>query len=247
MSGEFGGKRAIVTGAARGIGLAIATEFAGRGAAVALVDANSDGVLRAAETIGPNALAVSCDVSFANAVEAMVEAVVAQFGGVDILVNNAGVCQRASIEELSEDQWDRALDVNLKGPFLVCRSTVKHMKSTGGGRIINIASIAGKTGGLMVGLHYTASKGGLIAFTKGLARELAPYAITVNAVCPAMVDTEMGSLFAPDEKANYLRGVPLGRLASPEDVAGAVAYLASDAACYVTGEVLDVNGGLLMD
>lgn len=247
MSGEFEGKRAIVTGAARGIGFAVAAEFAGRGAGVALVDVSSDGLLEAAEKIGTNALAISCDVSRANAVDAMVETVVAQFGGIDIVVNNAGVCERAPLEELSEAQWDRTLEVNLKGPFLVCRSTVKHMRLSGGGRIINIASTAGKIGGLMVGLHYTASKGGLIAFTKGLARELAPYAITVNAVCPAMADTEMGGLFGPDEKTNYLRGVPLGRLARPEDVAGAVAYLASDAASYITGEVLDVDGGLLMD
>jgi 3-oxoacyl-[acyl-carrier protein] reductase len=172
---------------------------------------------------------------------------VSRFGGVNILVNNAGICERVGVEELTEEQWDRVMAVNLKGPFLVTRAALRYMKPSGQGRIINIASIAGKIGGLMVGLHYTASKGGLLAMTRGLARELAPFGITVNSVCPAMADTEMGGLFKGEERRSYIAGVPLKRLATAEDVAGAVMYLASDAAAYVTGEVIDVNGGAVMD
>jgi len=247
VSAEFEGKTAIVTGAARGVGREIAGQFAERGAAVAVVDIDAEGALKAAEEIGSNALTIACDVSCWQAVEAMVETVIAQLGRIDIVVNNAGICERVTIEQLTPESWDRVLAVNLRGPFLVCKAVVPHMKSLGSGRIINITSVAGKIGGLMVGLHYTASKGGLLAFTKGLARELAPFGITVNSVCPAMVDTEMGAMFGADEKARYLAGVPLGRLAMPGDVASAVMYLASDSASYVTGEIIDVNGGILMD
>jgi 3-oxoacyl-[acyl-carrier protein] reductase len=247
VSAEFEGKTAIVTGAARGVGREIAGQFAERGAAVAVVDIDAEGALKAAEEIGSNALTIACDVSCWQAVEAMVETVIAQLGRIDIVVNNAGICERVTIEQLTPESWDRVLAVNLRGPFLVCKAVVPHMKSLGSGRIINITSVAGKISGLMVGLHYTASKGGLLAFTKGLARELAPFGITVNSVCPAMVDTEMGAMFGADEKARYLAGVPLGRLAMPGDVASAVMYLASDSASYVTGEIIDVNGGILMD
>lgn len=247
MSGEFRGKIAIVTGAARGIGREIAGQFAIRGAGVAIVDIDGEAAADAARAVGPDALAVRCDVSDSAAVKAMVETVVGRFNRIDILVNNAGVCERAKVEELTEEQWDRMLAINLKGPFLVSRAVIPYMKAQVSGRIINIASVAGKIGGLMVGLHYTTSKGGVLAMTRGLARELAPFGVTVNSVCPAMVDTEMGGLFRGDEKERYLLGVPLGRLARPEDVAGAVMYLASDAARYITGEVIDVNGGMVMD
>jgi NAD(P)-dependent dehydrogenase (short-subunit alcohol dehydrogenase family) len=247
VSREFEGKVAIVTGAARGIGREIARELALRGTAVAVVDVNAEAALKTAEEIGPNALVVACDVSRWEAVEAMTETVVAQLGRIDIVVNNAGICERATIEELTPEQWDRLIAVNLKGPFLVCKAAVRYMKAQDSGRIINISSIAGKIGGLMVGLHYTASKGGVLALTKGLARELAPHNITVNSVCPSMVDTEMGAIFDKVEKEDYLKSVPLRRLATSKDIASAVVYLASDAASYVTGEVIDVNGGTVMD
>lgn len=247
MSREFEGKVAIVTGAAQGIGKEVAHEFARRGAAVAVVDINAEAALKTAGEIGPNALVVACDVSRWEAVEAMVETVIAQLGRIDIVVNNAGMCERATIDELTPERWDRLMAVNLKGPFLVCKAAVRYMKAQASGRIINISSIAGKIGGLMVGLHYTASKGGVLALTRGLARDLAQHNITVNSVCPSMVDTEMGAMFGDVEKENYLRSVPLRRLATAKDIASAVVYLASDAASYITGEVIDVNGGTVMD
>jgi len=247
VNSEFAGKSAVVTGAARGIGKEIATQFAVRGAAVAVVDISAEGARRVAEELGPKATAIACDVSCWESVEGMVETMVARLGRLDIVVNNAGICERVSIDELSVEQWDRVIGVNLRGPFMVCKAAARYMKAQHSGRIINISSIAGKIGGLMVGLHYTASKGGVLAFTRGLARELAPFGITVNSVCPSMADTEMGALFREEEKRNYLASVPLKRLARPEDVASAVTYLASDAASYVTGEVIDVNGGLVMD
>ncbi len=169
MRAEFEGKTAIVTGAARGVGKEIARQFAEGGAAVAVVDVDAEGALKTAEEIGSNALTIACDVSRWEAVEAMVETVIAQLGRVDILVNNAGICERKTIDQLTPESWDRVMAVNLKGPFMVCKAVVPHMKSLGSGRIINITSVAGKIGGLMVGLHYAASKGGLLAFTKGLA------------------------------------------------------------------------------
>ena len=247
MEINFEGKTAIVTGAANGIGREIAAQFAVSGAKVAVVDLNIDGAKAAAQEIGSNALPVHCNVSDSDSVSEMVKTVADAFGGINILVNNAGICERISVLDLTEEQWDRTMAVNLKGAFLVSKAAIPYMKAQDCARIINTSSVSGKIGGLMVGLHYTASKGGVLAMTKGLARELAPFNITVNSVCPAMVDTEMGSMFEADEKENYLRSVPLRRLASVGDVAAAVLYLASDAASYVTGEVFDVNGGILMD
>jgi len=176
-----------------------------------------------------------------------VDQVIKVFGGVDILVNSAGICKRRRMLEIPEKEWDLVLAINLKGTFLCCRAALPSMIERGWGRIVNVASISGKIGGLMVGVHYAASKGGVLALTKGLAREVAPHGITVNAVCPALVDTDMSSLFTDEELKRYIGTVPLRRLGKPEDVAQAVLYLCSEEASYITGEVLDINGGLLMD
>jgi 3-oxoacyl-[acyl-carrier protein] reductase len=238
---------ALVTGAGRGIGRAIAIALANTGASVAVNDVVAANAEETVNLLTGNGIPVLGDVSQADSVQKMIDAVLQRFGRVDILVNNAGICRRGRIDEISEDDWDRTISINLKGTFLSSRAVIPSMKASKWGRIINVASISGKIGGLMVALDYTASKGGILAFTKGLAREVASLGITVNAVCPALADTDMGQMFSLEEKSKYLQGVPLGRLATAEDIAQAVVYLASDAASYITGEVLDINGGLLMD
>lgn len=244
---DLSARTALVTGGGRGIGLAIAKALAESGARVAVNDLDVARAEVGAREAGHGAIAVAADVSDSYEVTAMFEEVRGRLGPVDILVNNAGVCYRGLIEDISEERWDRVLAVNLKGVFICCKAAVPEMKARKWGRIVNVASISGKIGGLMVGHHYSASKGGVLAFTKGLARELAPYNVTVNAVCPAMTDTEIAQQFSEEEVERYLKTVPLGRLATPGDVAQAALYLVSDAASYLTGEVLDVNGGLLMD
>jgi NAD(P)-dependent dehydrogenase (short-subunit alcohol dehydrogenase family) len=236
---------ALVTGAGQGIGFAIARALARVGMAVAVNDIDPARAASAAESV--NGLSVACDVSNASAVEAMVSTVGGQLGPVSVLVNNAGICGRGGITDVTEEQWDRVLAVNLKGTFFCSRAVLPGMRAQGWGRIVNMASIAGKMGGLMVNLAYSASKGGILAFTKGLAREVAKDGITVNAVCPALTDTDMAGIFGSDERQRYITSVPLGRLAKADEVAAAVVFLASDAASYITGEVLDVNGGVLMD
>jgi len=244
---DLTGRVAVVTGAARGIGKAAAEVLHKAGAAVAIADLDQPGAADVARSLGERALGLYVDVSNAEAVQAMVDQVVKVFGGVDILVNSAGICKRGRILEIPEEEWDQLLAINLKGTFLCCRAALPSMIERGWGRIVNIASISGKIGGLMVGVHYAASKGGVLALTKGLAREAAPQGITVNAVCPALVDTDMSSLFTDEELERYIATVPLRRLGKPEDVAQAVLYLCSEEASYITGEVLDINGGLLMD
>jgi len=238
-------KVALVTGAGQGIGLAIARALKEAGMAVAVVDIDSARAGAAAREVG--GLACTCDVSSARTVEETASMVANELGPVNVLVNNAGICGRGTIDEISEEEWDRVHAVNLKSAFLCSRAVLPEMRKRGWGRIINISSVAGKIGGMMVNLAYASSKGGLIAFTKGLAREVAKDGITVNAVCPSLTDTDLAGMFTPEEKEGYLRSVPLGRLATPNEVAAAVAFLASDTASYITGEVLDVNGGLLMD
>jgi len=244
---DLAGKVAIVTGGARGIGRAVAEALYQAGAAVAIADLDEPGAAEAARSLGERALGLYVDVASAEAVQAMVDQVIKVFGGVDILVNSAGICKRRRMLEIPEKEWDLVLAINLKGTFLCCRAALPSMIERGWGRIVNVASISGKIGGLMVGVHYAASKGGVLALTKGLAREVAPHGITVNAVCPALVDTDMSSLFTDEELKRYIGTVPLRRLGKPEDVAQAVLYLCSEEASYITGEVLDINGGLLMD
>ncbi|MGB9586983.1 MAG: SDR family NAD(P)-dependent oxidoreductase [Armatimonadota bacterium] len=238
---------AFVTGGAHGIGRAVGQALCNAGATVIFADIDEAGAADVALELGDRALGTFIDVASSDAVQAAVDRAIEVFGGVDILVNSAGICRRGRILEISEAEWDQVIAVNLKGAFLCCKAVVPYMIKGGWGRIVNIASLAGKIGGLMVGLPYAASKGGVLALTKGLARELAEYGITVNAVCPSLVDTDMARMFTPADIENYLKGVPLRRLATAEDIAEAVLYLCSPGAAYVTGEVLDVNGGILMD
>lgn len=244
-------KAAIVTGAGQGIGRAIALALAARGARVVVNDLNASHAQRVVEEIaaaGGQAFAYPIDVTEEVQVQAMVEACTARFGRVDILVNNAGIVQTVPLGEISAADWDQVMAVNLISVFLCCRAVFPVMQRQGGGKIVNIASVAGKRGGGLLGnACYAASKGGVIAFTKSLAREGAPYGINVNAVTPAFTATAMTSGIAPQERERILKLIPLGRVGQPEDVAKAVCFLASGDADYLTGEIMDVDGGLMMD
>ena len=236
---------AIITGGARGIGRAIAEAFAAEGARLALADVDRAALEAAAGDLG--ALAVPTDVSDEEAVRAMVEATVRRYGRIDILVNNAGICPLTQFESISHAEWDRVLAINLTGAFLCCQAAAPHMRDAGYGRIINISSVAGKMGGVTVGVHYAASKAGMLGLTWSLARLYAPFGITANAITPVTVETDLTRDWPPEILEQLRRSIPLGRLARVADVASAAVFLASEQAGFITGEVLDVNGGFLMD
>jgi 3-oxoacyl-[acyl-carrier protein] reductase len=248
---EFAGQTAIVTGAARGFGRAITRRLARGGARVVAADINLPGAEETAALVkqdGREALAVQTDVASAASVETMVRAALTQFGNrVDILVNNAAIWTLVPTEELSEADWDRMVNVNMKGVFLCCRAVIPIMKRQTRGHIVNIASIAARNGGTFAGIHYVASKGGVLAMTKKLAKELGQYGIVVNGVNPGSSRTEMMVGWPEEVLQGIIRNTPLGRMAQPEDIADTVAFLASDAARFVHGETVEVNGGILCD
>jgi NAD(P)-dependent dehydrogenase (short-subunit alcohol dehydrogenase family) len=244
----FESKVAIVTGSARGIGLAIGQELAKAGARVALVDLKADLAKQAATQLrgaGYEAIAVAADVSDEAQVRAMAQQAFDRWGKVDILVNNAGICPVTPFEEITVEEWDLVLGVNLKGAFLCSKAVAPIMRKQHSGKIINIASSAGQMGGLAVGLHYSASKAGMFGLTKGLARILAPD-IQVNAVSPGTTESEMTSGWDQAATDSIVSKIPAGRLGRPVDVAAAVLFLASDVTEFITGQTLSVNGGLLM-
>jgi 3-oxoacyl-[acyl-carrier protein] reductase len=243
-------KVAIVTGAGRGIGLGIALAFAREGARVALCDIDAsllNSALAEIEHQAGEGRAFLMDVTNAEQIQGVTREIVDQWGVINILVNNAGIYEVLPFEEITEEQWDRLLAVNLKGTFLCCQAVVPSMVGQGGGRIINIASSAGKAGGTLAGAHYSVSKAGVICLAKQLARELGPHGITVNAVAPGRIDTPMIQIASDEENEDFRQRTPLGRLGTPEDVASTVLFLASDEASFITGEIVDVNGGLLID
>ncbi len=243
-------RRAIVTGAGRGIGRAIALRLASEGAAVLASDVDARAAKATAEEIrgrGLHAVGAAADVSDWDAVVRMVETARCELGGLEILVNNAGIIRRGSLESMSLDDWHRVIAVNLTGAFYCCKAAAPLLREAGWGRIINITSIAGKMGDIASAPGYGPSKAGVIALTKSLARELAPAGITVNAVAPHAVETEMSAEWPAEKRAAILAGIPLGRLGSVDEVAAAVAFLASNEAGFITGETLDVNGGTWMD
>jgi NAD(P)-dependent dehydrogenase (short-subunit alcohol dehydrogenase family) len=250
MTIDLSGRAALVTGAARGLGRAAALRMLAGGAAVAL------NVRRAAQAaalreelspFGDRALVVLGDVADSAAVAAMVAEVVARFGRLDILVNNAAAAYSTRFEQISEEEWRRAVDVNLTAAFLLIRAALPAMKTNGYGRVVNLSSTAGKSVSTLGGAHYTASKAGLLGLTRAAAKELGPFGITVNAVCPGLIDTELTREHATAESlAAYARSFPVQRLGTPEEVADLIAFLASDAAGYITGASIDINGGDLM-
>ena len=241
---------AIVTGAARGIGKAIATTFLREGAKVAIIDSDKERLEVLKKEIGKDnkgAIITSCDITKSSEVNGMVDRVYKALGRIDILVNNAGIIRRGTIDTVTEEDWDRVIEVNLKGTFNCCKAVVEIMKFQRYGKIVNISSIAGKMGDVTSAPGYGPSKAGMDALTKTLARQLAQYGINVNAVSPHAIETEMSAQWSEERRKEIIASIPLGRLGKPEDVAEAVLFLASDEASFITGEILDVNGGAWMD
>jgi 2-hydroxycyclohexanecarboxyl-CoA dehydrogenase len=245
------GRVVMVTGGAQGIGAGIGRAFASAGAAVAVCDLQAEiaeQTARAIQEKGGRAVAVPTDVSDAASVRSAVAAVASELGTIDILVNNAGVDTIEMFVDSEESTWDRLIAVNLKGTLLCCRAVLDPMLARGSGRIINIGSDAGRVGSSGEAV-YSATKGGIIAFTKTLAREVARTGVTVNCVCPGPTDTKLLAQvedFDPKLHASLARAIPLKRLGRPEDVAGMVVFLASDSASYITGQTISVSGGLTM-
>lgn len=242
-------KTALVTGGSRGIGKAIALALAGSGAHVAFTyksaTAAAEEVVKAIEAMGPKALAVQSDAKNFSEANSVVEKVIAQFQRVDILVNNAGITKDTLLMRMSEQDWDDVIDTNLKSAFNFSRAVCKQMMSQREGVIVNISSIAGVIGNPGQ-TNYSAAKAGMIGMTKTLAKELSSRNIRVNAVAPGFVDTDMTEKLTPQQKETLLGMIPLKRTARPEEIANAVLFFASEASSYVTGQVLCVDGGLVM-
>ena len=242
-------KTALVTGSARGIGRAICEKLAADGVEnIVVCDLKAEWCEEAVAALkaqGANAVALEMNVADAKSVEACVEETVRIFGAIDIAVNNAGITKDGLLIRMSEEDWDAVLDINLKGAFLVTKAVSKHMMKARSGAIVNIASVVGLMGNAGQ-CNYSASKGGLVALTKSSARELAGRGVRINAVAPGFIQSKMTDILTDDVKAKMLANIPMGKLGTPADVANAVSFLASDSAAYVTGQVISVNGGMLM-
>ena len=244
----LGGKIAIVTGGSRGIGNAIAALLADHGAAVVVSGrdaARLQNAVRELEERGASVHGVAADVGKREDADRLVDAAKERFGRLDLLVNNAGITRDGLLIRMKDDDWDRVMETNLRGAFLMTRAAAKSMVRQRSGRIVNIASAAGAMGNAGQ-TNYSAAKAGLIGLTKATARELAHWGILVNAVAPGLIDTDMAAAISPDAREALLAQVPLKRIGSARDVAEVVGFLAGDGAAYVTGQVFHVNGGLYM-
>ncbi|HUG74727.1 MAG TPA: SDR family NAD(P)-dependent oxidoreductase [Acidimicrobiia bacterium] len=248
-SRDHTGRVALVTGAAGGMGTAIARALAGLGAAVAVNDRREDQLetlTHELESVGPT-VAVGADVTDRRAVRDMIDAIESALGTIDILVNNAGVLRPTKIVDITEDEWDLVVDVNLKGAFLCTQAVIPGMRRRGWGRIVNLSSTAGKSVSTMGGAHYTSAKAGLLGLTRHVASEVARDGITVNAVCPGLIDTDMTRTTITQAQADsYADSFPIGRLGLASEVADVIAFLTTDRAAYITGASVDINGGDLM-
>ncbi len=245
MKIDLTGRSALVTGSTRGIGRAIAEALTEAGARVAVVGRDQARAAEVAAQVGGGAEGFGADVSVPASVVALVEAVDASFGKVDILVNNAGLTRDNILFRIKDDDWDAVLDANLRGAFIAIRAASRGMMKRRWGRIINIASIVGITGNKGQA-NYAASKAGLIGLTKSVAKELGSRNVLVNAVAPGFIETDMTAAMTPEARAALSGLIPLDRLGSPQDIAGMVTFLASDHASYITGQVLVVDGGMVM-
>jgi len=238
------GRVAFVTGAGQGLGAAIARGLAQAGARVAVADIDEANAQAVAAEV--NGLALSLDVRDEQAFNDRFAQAVAHFGAVDILVNNAARTPTTSLWDITPTEWDDVLAINLRGSFFGCRIAGRHMRERGAGRIVNLASLAGQQVSSATGVHYAASKAGLLALTRAFARELAPRGVTVNALAPAAIDSPALAALAPERQQALKAGIPLGRFGLADEVAAAVVYLASPAAAFMTGATLDLNGGRFM-
>ena len=243
------GKVAQVTGGSRGIGRAIALKLAENGADVAINYAGNtaaaEEVKAAIEQMGRKALLIQCSVADTDGVQAMVNQVVKELGRLDILVNNAGITRVGLLMRMKEADWDDVMNTNLKGVYNCSKAVMRTMMKQKSGRIVNMASVVGEMGNAGQA-NYAAAKAGVIGFTKSLAKEVASRGITVNAIAPGFIATDMTRVLSDDQKAEMARTIPLGRAGQPEDVANAVLFLASEGAAYITGQVLNVEGGMVM-
>ena len=242
---DFNGQVALVTGASRGIGAAIAGSLVAAGATVVGTATSDSGAEQISGTLGTSGRGAVLDVSSDDSVQALISDIQANEGPPTIVVNNAGITKDNLVLRMKAEEWDSVLSTNLSGVFRVCKATLRGMMKARGGRIINIASVIGLMGNPGQA-NYAAAKAGIIGFSKSLAREVGSRNITVNVVAPGFIDTDMTRVLAEEQRAAMLGQVPLGRLGAAEDIANAVTFLASDAAAYVTGETLHVNGGMLM-
>ncbi len=246
---NFEGKTVIVTGGSRGIGRAIALDFAKSGANV-VVNYNrnaekAEEVVKEIEAIGPKGLAVQCNVSNQEDVDGLLKATVDTFGTVDFLINNAGITKDTLILRMKENDWDAVVDTNLKGTFMTTKVIGKYMLKKKSGRIVNITSVVGLMGNAGQS-NYAASKAGVVGFTKSIAKEFASRGLTVNAVAPGFIESDMTDVLSDDVKEMYSKAIPLGKMGKPEDVANVVKFLCSDMSKYITGQVIQVDGGMLM-
>ena len=248
MALDFTGKIVLVTGGGNGIGAACSRAFAAAGARVAVIDRDGAASERIAAEIGAPADGYALDVADGDAVARLVNDIAGKAGGIDVLVNSAGTITRQTIAAMKAADWDRIMAVNLRGPFNATQAVIPHMKKRGGGAIVNVASVAGRRISFGGGANYSASKAGLLGFTRHAAYELAPDQIRVNAVCPGPTATGFGGGQIPsaERKAERAKKIPLGRMVEPEDIADAVLFLASDRARMCTGIALDVDGGVLI-